>query len=138
MFFPFGKQCSYSENDWYLPSHIFQWYFICQFLVTFRTKTDTTWSATQLGPRPVKPGLGGHDDGVWGVDDGVENSSLQLRKRGRTAWLVCATFSDFTQVGNHFGNEKRNNNGETACQEVSRHNQFLLVIHTDVYRQTKQ
>ena len=69
-------------------------------------KIGTTWSATQLGPRPVESGLGGHDDGVWGVDDGVENSSFQLRKRGRTAVSVCATFSDFTRVGSHFVDEK--------------------------------
>ena len=25
---------------------------------------DTTWPATQVGPRAVKSGLGGHDDGV--------------------------------------------------------------------------
>ena len=33
-------------------------------------KNDTTWSATQVGLRPVKAGLGGHDDGVWGSTRG--------------------------------------------------------------------
>ncbi len=67
----------------------------------------TTWSATQLGPRPVKPGLGGHDDGVWGVDDGVENTSHLLWKRMRTAVSECATFSDFTDVETDLVNENR-------------------------------
>ena len=43
----------------------------------FQMKIDTTWPATQVGLRPVKSGLGGHDDGVWGVDDGVKNSSTR-------------------------------------------------------------
>ena len=42
---------------------------------------------TQVGPRPVEAGLGGQDDGVWGVYDGVENTSLPLWKRGRTGCL---------------------------------------------------
>ena len=75
---------------------------------TLRVKIDTTWSATQVGLRPVKSGLGGHDDGVWGVDDGVKNSSLPLRKRGRTAGSGCATFSGFTGVENDYVGEKRN------------------------------
>ena len=35
-----------------------------------------TWPATQVGLRPVKAGLGGHEAGVFGVDDGVDNTSL--------------------------------------------------------------
>ena len=41
-------------------------------------KIDTTWPATQVGPRPVKAGLGGNDDGVWVVVEWVENTSLPL------------------------------------------------------------
>ena len=37
-----------------------------------------TRPATQVGLRPVKLGLGGHDAGVWGVDEGAENASLPL------------------------------------------------------------
>ena len=84
-------------------------------------ESDTTCPATQLGPRPVESGLGGHDDGVWGVDDGVENSSFQLRKRGRTAVSVCATFSDFTRVGYNFVNEQRNDLKTLMLQEVYNH-----------------
>ena len=39
---------------------------------------DTTWPATQVGPRPVKAGLGGHEEGVFGVDDGVKKASLPI------------------------------------------------------------
>ena len=31
-----------------------------------RAGNDTTWSATQVGPRTTEAGLGGHEDGVWG------------------------------------------------------------------------
>ena len=44
--------------------------------LSFLNKNDTTWPATQVGLRPVKAGLGGHEAGVFGVDDGVENTSL--------------------------------------------------------------
>ena len=64
----------------------------------FFCKNDTTWSAKQVCPRPVKAGLGGHDAGVLGVDEGVEKASLPLRKWGRMALFVCATFSGFKGV----------------------------------------
>ena len=67
-------------------------------LIEFFNKNDTTRSATQVGPRPVEAGLGGQDDGVWGVYDGVENTSIPLWKRGRTAMFVCPTFSGFNGV----------------------------------------
>ena len=38
-------------------------------------KIDTTWPATQVGLRPVKSGLGGHEAGLFVVDDGVTNPS---------------------------------------------------------------
>ena len=54
-----------------------------------------TRPVTQVGPRLVKAGLGGHDDGVGGVAEGVENASLPLRKWGRAVLSECPTFSDF-------------------------------------------
>ena len=57
-----------------------------------------TWPATQVGLRPVKAGLGGHDDGASGVDDGVEKSSIRISKRGRTAMSEYPTFSGFWAV----------------------------------------
>ena len=41
-------------------------------------KNDTTWPATQVGPRPVESGLGGHEEGVLGDDEGVKKTSLPL------------------------------------------------------------
>ena len=65
-------------------------------------KLGTTWSATKVWLRPVKAGLGGHDAGVSGVDDGVENTSIPLRKRGRTVLSDCATFNDISGVNKEF------------------------------------
>ena len=58
-------------------------------------------------PRPVKSGLGSHEKGVWGVDDGVENASIPLWKRVRLAWSDCATFSDFRGVDSENASENR-------------------------------
>ena len=55
--------------------------FDCQ--IEFLNENDTTRPATQVGLRTVEAGLGGHDDGVLGVDEGVENASLPLSKRRR-------------------------------------------------------
>ena len=46
---------------------------------------DTTWLATQVGLRPVKACLGGHEEDVSGVDEGVKKASTPLWKRGRIA-----------------------------------------------------
>ena len=80
----------------------------------FQMKIDTTWPATQVGPRPVKSGQRGHDAGVSGVDDGVKNSSILLWKRGRTAQSVHASFSDFRVVDDQNGRENRNGMSESA------------------------
>ena len=42
---------------------------------------DTTLPGTQVCPRTVKSGLGGHDDGASGVDEGVEKASIPIPKR---------------------------------------------------------
>ena len=68
---------------------------------------DTTWPATQVGPRTDEACLGGHDDGASGVDDGVENASLPLSKRGRLAMSDCPTFSVFCGQVNDFGSENK-------------------------------
>ena len=41
--------------------------------------------ATQVGPRTVEGCLGSHNEGVSGVDEGVESAPLLLSKRGRSA-----------------------------------------------------
>ena len=56
-----------------------------------KTKNGKTWPATQVGLRPVEAGLGGHDAGVWGVDEGVKNASSPIPKRGRYALSDCVT-----------------------------------------------
>ena len=68
-----------------------------------RNGNDTTWPATQVGPRAVEAGLGGHDDGASGVDEGVETASPPLRKRGLEASSELFTFSEFCGKGNDFG-----------------------------------
>ena len=72
-----------------------------------------TWPATQVCLGTVKAGLGGHEAGVWGVDEGVENTSLPLRKRVRMAKSDYATFSDFLSDENDYVGEKRN--GKRGC-----------------------
>ena len=71
-----------------------------------RAGNETTQSATQVGPRAVKSGLGGHDDRASGVDDGVERAPLPLCKRGRSAMSEYVPFSGFCGKGNDLGREK--------------------------------
>ena len=44
----------------------------------FPNDNCTRWPATQVGPRPVEPGLGGHEEDVNGVDDGVKKASVPI------------------------------------------------------------
>ena len=78
-----------------------------------------TWSATQVRLRPVKAGLGGHEEGVGGVDEGVEKTSLPLWKRGRVAMSERQTSSDFRGAEKDFVNEKRNRKKDRTQQDVS-------------------
>ena len=48
-----------------------------------------TWPATQVGLRPVKAGLGGHEAGVLWDDEGVEKVSILLSKWGRMTVSEC-------------------------------------------------
>ena len=56
--------------------------------------------------RPVESGLGGCEEGVEGVDDGVENTSPPSWKRVRTTRSECAVFSEFTGVANDVVDQK--------------------------------
>ena len=60
-----------------------------------QARNEPTWPATQVCPRRVGAGLGSHEEGVIGVDEGVESASLPLWKRGRNAMSECPTFSGF-------------------------------------------
>ena len=71
-------------------------------------KTDTTWSATQVPVRRVKAGLGGHDAGVSGVEEGVSMTSFPIMKRGRLALSDCPTFIGFVESGNEDTSENQN------------------------------
>ena len=67
---------------------------------------ETTLPATQVCVGTVESGLGGNEAGVFGDDEGVENTSLPLRKRGRMTLSVCATFSHFVGIGNDYVGKK--------------------------------
>ena len=60
-----------------------------------QAENQPTWPATQVCPRPVESGLGGDEEGVIGVDEGVKKTPLVLRKRGPKSWSKGATFSGF-------------------------------------------
>ena len=49
------------------------------------TGYDRRHKSIEGGSRWVEAGLRGHDDGVSMVDEGVENTSIRLRKPGRLA-----------------------------------------------------
>ena len=72
----------------------------------FRVEKDTTWSVTQVGLKLVGSGLGGHDAGVSGDDEGVENKPFPSTKLRRVAMSNCASFSDFVGVANDVADEK--------------------------------
>ena len=55
-----------------------------------------------------------------GVDEGVENASLPLWKRGRTAWSDPTTFSDFVGVDYEMVDDNRNDHNEMASREACR------------------
>ena len=84
----------------------------------------TTRPATQVGLRTVKSGLGGHDAGVCGVGEWVENASFPMTKRGRLALSDCPTFSDFVGVEKYCSSERGNDIDATVSSFEMR--QYLL------------
>ena len=58
---------------------------------------DTTRLATRVRPRRVKSGLGGHDDGASGVDDGVEDID-PVMKTGSTGMVITPDPQRFTDI----------------------------------------
>ena len=63
---------------------------------------DTSRSETR------QAGLGGHEEGVIGVYEGVKKSSLPLWKRGRTVQSDHATFSDFRGFEDENNSDNKN------------------------------
>ena len=91
-----------------------------------RAGNDTTRPATQVVLRPVESGLGGHEDGVSGDDEGVENASIPLWERGRMAMSESLSISDFEAEWKDNASENQNLNDITielcsvhdiGCQE---------------------
>ena len=73
---------------------------------------DTTWPATQVGLRTVKSGLGGHDDGASGDDEGSKSNRYRYRN-GDEGVSDSATFSGFVGADNHFVSENQSCLNET-------------------------
>ena len=44
----------------------------------YSSKNESKWTVTLIGLRRVETGLGGDEDGVFWVDEGVANPSLPL------------------------------------------------------------
>ena len=62
----------------------------------------------KVGLMGVKADRGGHDGGVFGVDEGVGNTSIPLWKRGRTVTSDAPTSSDFRrEVNEDVGENQR-------------------------------
>ena len=91
-------------------------------------KKDARWSASQVCPRRVESGLGGHENGVFGVDAGVEKASPPLMKRMRTTMSECTTFSGFTDVVNEIASEKPNSKDQMASNNEYRDTSSHLVF----------
>ena len=76
---------------------------------------DTRWMATQVCPRSVGSGLGGHDAGVSGVgDEGDEKALIPLWKRGRLALSESTTFRDFVPARKDNASENPNPTNTTT------------------------
>ena len=85
-----GKISSSLPSSQLIPRSSWRRHDMCHEMVSdsfigVQAGSDTTRSAMQVGLRTVKACLGGHDDGVSGVDEVVENTSILLRKPGRLA-----------------------------------------------------
>ena len=69
-------------------------------------------------PETRRVGSGRPRGWCLGDDEGVKKTSLPLRKRGRTGWSDCVTFSDFVGIANDPVGEKRNRTKDTTPQEM--------------------
>ena len=69
--------------------------------------------------RRVKAGLGGHDAGVSGVDEGVSMTPFPISKRGRLVMSDCQTLSCFVRSGNEDTSENQTESTSLAYNDVS-------------------
>ena len=105
--------------------------------VVIFTERDPTWPATQVDPRPVESGLGGHDVGVFGVDDRVKTTSHPLWKRVGTAMSKCGTFSGYAGCGNE-GTLINQTQLETRMTTSLITSSLALSSLTEIHRRTKR
>ena len=70
--------------------------------------STTTRPETEVGPRPIKAGLGDQESGVSRVDEGSKNASISISKWGRSAVSDRATFSGFDGSDNENVSDKQN------------------------------
>ena len=103
-----------------------RWDGLCEWTNVEQNENDTTRPATQVGQRPVKAGLGGHDDGVLGDGEGVKKASIPLRKLWRTALSECATLNDFVGVENTHSSENR-----SVRTGVADNSEFFRICYTN-------
>ena len=78
----------------------------------------TTRPETEVGPRPIKSGLGDLESGVSGVDEGPKNASISMSKWGWLAVSDRASSSDVVGSDNENLSENRNDFDETKSTEV--------------------
>ena len=62
-----------------------------------RAGNDTTWPATQVGPRRIEACLGGHDDGASWVDVGSKRIDPSM-KTGVVGNVGIEQFGGFTRA----------------------------------------
>ena len=55
---------------------------MCEGTNVEKGKKCRTWPETQVSLGTVKAGLGGHEAGVFGVDEGVEKAPIPFLKKG--------------------------------------------------------
>ena len=79
---------------------------MCEGTNVRKSKKNTTRPATQVCLGTVESGLGGHEAGVLGDDEGVENTSIPLLKWMRMGMFVCVISSDFWSDENGYVGEK--------------------------------
>ena len=103
-------------------------------LSMFRVEKDTTRCATQVCLRRVESGLGGHDDGVCGVDEELGNTSLSSRKLGGMVRSDGPAFSGFTGASNESCSEKQNHKKRYGWQRYALYKVTLFSNHLSCKR----
>ena len=80
---------------------------------------DPTRPETEVGLRTVKAGLGCHDAGASGVDEGIETASFPISKRSRLTWSELSSFSGFEGADNEDDSEFQNDYSNESQERLS-------------------